>query len=241
MLKNAQIAWHYNQNSHENSAPQPYSTLFKDVYFSSDNGLAETEYVFLQGNDLAIRWLQTQQFTILETGFGTSLNFLCAAQCWLNIAPSNAMLYFISAEKYPLSLQDLSKALQSFPGLQVLAADLMAQYTQLLGGESVYFCHGRIKLTLLIGDASHCLHNWQQKADAWFLDGFAPAKNPDMWSAQLFTQIARLSHAETTFATFTSAGAVRRGLQSVGFNVNKQAGFGKKREMLRGIFTGDAA
>jgi tRNA U34 5-methylaminomethyl-2-thiouridine-forming methyltransferase MnmC len=229
----AHITWHLN----ENGDPQPYSSLFNDVYFSSDDGLNETEYVFLQGNDLTERFNTLNHFTIIETGFGTGLNFLCAAQLWLNIAPAQATLHFISVEKYPLSLYDLVKALQLFPSLQPLAADLIAQYPQILSGKTISLFNQRVKLTLMIGDASQCLSGLQHKADAWFLDGFAPAKNPDMWGETLFAQMARLSHVQTTFATFTSAGAVRRGLQAAGFKVNKRAGFGKKREMLHGCFT----
>lgn len=229
----AHIAWHLNENGHL----QPYSSLFNDVYFSSDDGLNETNYVFLQGNDLAARWQITQPFTIIETGFGTGLNFLCAAQLWLQSSPSHAPLHFISIEKYPLNLQDLTQALCSFPSLQPLAADLIAQYPKVLSEKTINLFNQRVKLTLLIGDASKCLSDWQHQADAWFLDGFAPAKNPDMWSNHLFAQMARLSHAQTTFATFTSAGAVRRNLQAAGFKVNKRIGFGKKREMLHGSFT----
>lgn len=229
----AHVTWRPN----ENGQPQPYSSLFNDVYFSSDDGLAETNYVFLQGNILAERFNTLDQFTIIETGFGTGLNFLCAAQLWLSIAPAQATLHFISVEKHPLSLHDLVKALQLFPSLQPLAAHLIAQYPQILSEKTISLFNQRVKLTLMIGDASQCLSGFQHKADAWFLDGFAPAKNPDMWGETLFAQMARLSHTQTTFATFTSAGAVRRGLQAAGFKINKCAGFGKKREMLHGCFT----
>ena len=229
----AHITWHLN----ENGDPHPYSSLFNDVYFSSDDGLNETEYVFLQGNALAERFNTLDQFTIIETGFGTGLNFLCVAHLWLNIAPAQATLHFISVEKYPLSLDDLVKALQLFPSLQHPAADLTAQYPQILSEKTISLFNQRVKFTLMIGDASQCLSGLQYKADAWFLDGFAPAKNPDMWGETLLAQMARLSHVQTTFATFTSAGAVRRGLQVASFKVSKRAGFGKKREMLHGCFT----
>lgn len=230
---------HIQWRQHENGAQQPYSGLFQDVYYSSDNGLAETEYVFLQGNNLAARWQHAPQFTIIETGFGTGLNFLCAVQLWLKSSPSNATLYFISAEKYPLNAQDLAKALQPFCSLQSLATELTSQYASLLSVNTVYLFNHRVQLNLLIGDASTCLIRLKQHADAWFLDGFAPAKNPDMWNEQIFTQMARLSHKQTTFSTFTSAGMVRRGLQSAGFTVNKRTGFGKKREMLQGFYAGN--
>lgn len=220
---------------------QPYSTAFDDVYFSSDDGLLETEYVFIQGNALVSRWqlLSGSNFTILETGFGTGLNFLCACKAWLEHAPANTVLHFTSVEKYPLSCTDMHKALQHWPALQPIADALLMQYETLLNtGTATLFNH-RIRLQVLFGDATACLSKLDTKADAWFLDGFAPAKNPEMWQQALFEQMARLSHSQTTFATFTSAGIVRRGLATAGFKVNKQPGFGKKREMVNGYFTGN--
>lgn len=237
----AQIEWRHGQ---------PYALAFDDVYFSTDNGLLETDYVFLQGNDLARRWqaLQTQNFTIAETGFGSGLNFLCAAQLWLASAPATARLHFISVEKYPLSLADITQALQLWPALAALSAPLLKQYVQLLNGmPGVMLYEQRIKLTVLIADASAGLQQLASSAmpaiDAWFLDGFAPARNPAMWHPALFAQMAALSTPTTTFATFSSAGIVRRGLTAAGFSVSKKPGFGKKREMLFGSFSGkhDAA
>lgn len=219
----------------------PYSTAFDDVYFSSDDGLLETEYVFIQGNALVSRWqsLADNNFTILETGFGTGLNFLCACKYWLEHAPANAVLHFTSVEKYPLSHADMHKALQHWPALKPIADELLAQYTSLLNTGTAALFNNRIRLQVLFGDATECLSKLDTKADAWFLDGFAPSKNPEMWQPALFEQMARLSHLETTFATFTSAGIVRRGLAAAGFKVNKQPGFGKKREMISGYFIGN--
>lgn len=218
---------------------QPFSTQFQDVYFSSDNGLLETEYVFLQGNDLENRWQQPdiKAFTIMETGFGTGLNFLCAAKRWLESAPKQAVLQFISVEKYPLTLQDINTALQLWPDLASFSAPLLAQYTSLIDTHTISLYDNSVQLTLLIGDATEQLAQISHKADAWFLDGFSPAKNPDMWQATLFEQMAKHSHAASTFATFTSAGLVRLGLAEAGFHVNKRSGFGKKREMIYGRFT----
>lgn len=218
---------------------QPYASVFQDVYFSTDNGLLETEYVFLQANDLSSRWQQPdlKEFTIIETGFGTGLNFLCAAKLWLEIAPSHATLYYISVEKYPLSLSNITTALSLWPQLNSISEPFLKQYDKLAySSESLLICNDRVKLNLLIGDATECLSNLQYTADAWFLDGFSPAKNPDMWCQSIFKQMARLSKQGTTFSTFTSAGEVRRGLIAAGFKVNKRHGFGKKREMLIGHF-----
>lgn len=219
---------------------QPYSTAFNDVYFSSDDGLLETEYVFIQGNALISRWqsLADGSFIILETGFGTGLNFLCACKTWLNHAPANAVLHFTSVEKYPLNPADMYKALQHWPALQPITDALLTQYETLLNTGTATLFNDRIRLQVLFGDATECLSKINTKADAWFLDGFAPSKNPQMWQPALFGQMARLSHSETTFATFTSAGIVRRGLAAAGFKVSKQPGFGKKREMIRGYFVG---
>lgn len=225
--QHAKLAWH---------DQQPFSAEYQDIYFSTDNGLLETEYVFLQGNNLFDRWQQANMniFTIAETGFGTGLNFLSAAKLWLETAPKQATLHFISVEKHPLTLQDITSALQLWPDLSQLCLPLLAQYPLLIDQKKISLYDGRVQLTLLIGDATEQLSRITDQADAWFLDGFSPTKNPEMWQTALFEQIAMHSHAATTFATFTSAGMVRRGLAAAGFQVNKRAGFGKKREMIYG-------
>lgn len=227
---------------------QPYSTRFDDVYFSTDperpqQGIAETEYVFLQHNQLANRWENLQQatFTIIETGFGTGLNFLCTCKLWQETAPNQARLHFVSIEKYPLSHADMQKAHECWHDFQALSQPLLAQYHGLSEGmHHLYLDAGRVQLTLCIGDVATLLPQLKAKADAWFLDGFSPAKNPEMWQPALYAEMARLSHYQTTFATFTSAGFVRRGLAEQGFSVQKAAGFGLKREMLFGQFAGES-
>lgn len=225
---------------------QPFSTQFDDVYFSSDNGLAETHYVFIEQNQLIERFrkLQSSQFTIAETGFGTGLNFLSTWKIWQLYAPPSATLHFISCEKYPINPQDLAIAHAQWSELMDFSKKLVDQY-QIINTDikEITLYIDNIKLTLLLDDASIALSQLNPsdiKIDAWFLDGFAPSKNPDMWTDNLFNQMAKLSHESTTFATFTSASAVRRGLQQVGFIVNKLPGFGKKREMLAGQFNGHA-
>lgn len=217
----------------------PYSTLYQDVYFSRASGLEETRHVFLAHNHLPERWqaLQRPHFTICETGFGTGLNFLCAWQLWNSTAPKTAALHFVSTEKYPLAAQELRQALSLWPELAELNDQLLAQYDLLTPGwHKLLFEDGRVTLTLLIGDARETLPQLRAQVDAWFLDGFAPAKNPEMWQQDLFDSMARLSHGDTTFATFTSAGDVRRGLLAAGFEVRKVPGFGSKRDMLAGQF-----
>jgi tRNA 5-methylaminomethyl-2-thiouridine biosynthesis bifunctional protein len=217
---------------------QPYSTRFGDVYFSRASGLDETRHVFLQHNRLAQRWASLPahgQFVLGETGFGTGLNFLCAWQCWDAHAPATARLRVVSTEKYPLDPQDLARALALWPALAPYAAALLQGYRALGSGpQHMLFAGGRVSLTLLIGDVLETLPHADLQADAWFLDGFAPAKNPEMWCPALFATLARLSRPQATFATFTSAGVVKRGMQAAGFVVEKVAGFGRKRDMLRG-------
>lgn len=228
----AQIEWRDNQ---------PFASEYQDVYFSTDSGLAETEYVFLAHNQLKSRWrnLTQSHFSLCETGFGTGLNFLSTWKLWRESAPQNARLHFISTEKHPLNLDDLTKSLSLWPSLADLSAKLIQQYPCVSEGwHRMVFDDGQVSLTLIIGDINETLPLLNGKIDAWFLDGFSPAKNPDMWQDNLFKQMANRSHQSTTFATFTSASSIRRGLANVGFQVNKAPGFGKKREMLYGHFLG---
>lgn len=230
----------------------PRADAFDDVYFSADDGLAESRHVFLQCNQLPERFAaldsgQQGEFIIAETGFGTGLNFLATTQLWLRTAPVGWQLTFISAEKFPLRCDDLATALAHWPELQALAEELLAQYPPLLRGHHrLSLMQGRVQLQLIFDDAHDAFQQlletdypaWQQISsrciDAFFLDGFAPAKNPDLWSDVLFQTMARLSKPGTTLATFTSAGDVKRGLQRAGFAVQKVAGFGRKRDMLCG-------
>lgn len=236
---------------------EPFSNAFGDIYFSRGDGLAETEYVFLDQNHLAERWraLDPQRagvFVIGETGFGTGLNFLCAWRLWRELAPRSWRLHYVSAEKYPLDSATLQRALQQWrqqperPQFAELGAMLLEHYPPRLRGVHVRHLDDNVTLQLLFGDATEqfaALHDSAAAElenpfaiDAWFLDGFAPAKNPEMWQPALFAQIGRLSKPGTTFATFTVAGIVKRGLQEAGFAIEKFPGFGSKRQMLRGEF-----
>ncbi|MDY6891900.1 MAG: tRNA (5-methylaminomethyl-2-thiouridine)(34)-methyltransferase MnmD, partial [Pseudomonadota bacterium] len=215
----------------------PSSTRFGDIYFNRAGGVAETRHVFLQGNALEERFSAPGRapFVVAETGFGTGLNFLCCRELWLQRAASRRQLHYISCEKYPLSPADLERALANFVHLRAGARQLLDYYPAPVAGVyNLEFDAGRILLTLLFGDARECLSQLDARVDAWFLDGFAPARNPELWQEPLFNEIARLSGAGSSFATFTAAGAVRRGLQAVGFEVTRRAGFGSKREMLTG-------
>lgn len=229
-IQHAQLHW--------DDQGQPLSSTYDDVYFSRLSGLEETRYVFLQHNRLAERFAALQAGECLvvgETGFGTGLNFLCTWQLFRLHAPANACLHFISVEKFPLQVGDLQQALALWPELNELAGALQSLYPALLdGAQSIHLDEGRVRLSLLVGDAAEQLAGLDARVDAWFLDGFAPAKNPEMWTDALFQQLARLSAPGATLATFTSAGFVRRGLQAAGFAMQRSKGFGFKRQMLSG-------
>jgi tRNA 5-methylaminomethyl-2-thiouridine biosynthesis bifunctional protein len=217
---------------------QPFSRRFGDVYFSRDSGLAEKRYTFLQGNRLAERFASLSSgggFTIGETGFGTGLSFLCAWQLFEEVALATSSLDFFSVEKYPLEEQELTDALAVWPALRHHADELTARWRRRIPGWNRWtFASGRIRLTLVIGDVAEALPEITDSIQAWFLDGFSPALNPEMWTQQVLEHIAKASHPHATFATYTSAGWVRRGLAQAGFQVCKSPGFGRKREMLHG-------
>ncbi len=218
---------------------QPFSERYGDVYFSTDSGLEETRHVFLRGNDLAQRFAglrDGESFCIGETGFGTGLNFLCAWQLFEQSAPAGASLDFFSVEKFPLQDDELHAALALWPELQAQATILLARWHRRVPGWNRWsFAGGRIRLTVAMEDVEQALPQLQPgSVDAWFLDGFSPAKNPEMWSDEVLSGLARASRAGATLATYTSAGWVRRGLQQAGFAVERAPGFGRKREMVRG-------
>ncbi|WDU63794.1 bifunctional tRNA (5-methylaminomethyl-2-thiouridine)(34)-methyltransferase MnmD/FAD-dependent 5-carboxymethylaminomethyl-2-thiouridine(34) oxidoreductase MnmC [Pseudomonas poae] len=226
---------------------RPHSRVFDDVYFSDQSGLEETRYVFLEQNRLQERFAALAdggRLVIGETGFGTGLNFLCAWQLFEQHAVPGARLHFVSVEKYPLSQPDLQRALALWPQLQPFADQLLAQYIAIHSGfQRLILDNGRVTLTLLIGDALEQLPQLDAQIDAWFLDGFAPAKNPEMWTAELFAELARLAAPGSTISTFTSTGWVRRLINAAGFKMKRTPGIGHKWEILRGEFLGwpDAA
>ena len=209
------------------------SGRYGDVYFSGD-GVPETEHVFLRGNGLAERFAEARGvFVVGETGFGTGLNFLMAVACFAEHAQPGARLVFVSTELHPLAQETLGKAHAQLPEkLQALALELREALGR--GDDAMTFVDGRVTLHVLRGDATESLRSHTFAADAWFLDGFSPSKNPAMWSFELLREVANHTAVDGTFATYTVAGHVRRSLQDAGFVVERAAGHGKKREMLRG-------
>ena len=218
-----------------------HSEAYGDTYWSLDGGPDETRQVFLSGNDLPARWRARGRFAILETGFGTGLNFLCAWQLFRETAPAGARLHYLSVDKHPFRREDLERIHGQWPALAPLGAELRDRYPPLVQGfHRLHLAGGRIALTLLWGEAAQMLARVEGGIDAFFLDGFAPSRNPDMWSEALFAQLGRLAAPGATFATYSAAGKVSRGMTAAGFSVEKQAGFGRKREMLRGRIAGTA-
>lgn len=201
----------------------PVSRRFDDPYFSLNGGLAETQHVFLDGNDLPARL--TPGFHVAETGFGTGLNLLALA------AVATVPVRFTSFEAWPLGVGDLARAHAAFPALAPLASALRKGW-----GRDVIKV-GQVEARIVTGDIRTTLPAWTGRADAWFLDGFSPAKNPEMWGESLMAQIASHTAPGGSFATYTAAGHVRRALAAAGFSVTRAPGFAGKRHMSLGRLT----
>lgn len=234
----------------------PYSHQFNDIYFDTNQGTSQSECVFIDGNNISARLAKhPEDFVIAETGFGTGLNFLLTLavfhrlkQCQNQHDTGNSTtskLHFISVEKYPLSKVQLTQSLKALPQLTFFSQQLIEQYPETPANNiTLSFLDGSVTLQLIFDDATQGLaslnskekpHN-QALVDAWFLDGFSPEKNPEMWHAGLFQQVARLSKEQATLTTFTVAGKVRRQLIAVGFRVEKRQAVGKKNELLSAVF-----
>ena len=205
----------------------PVATRFDDPYFSLDDGLSETRHVFLSGNDLPARF--APGFHIAELGFGTGLNMLATYLSWRD-AGSPTGVRFTSFEAFPMTADDIAKALEVFPEAQAVSAPFLAVWA---GGARALDLDG-FRVDVIEGDARLTLTEWREKADAWFLDGFSPAKNPELWGDELLMQVGAHTAPNGTFATYTAAGFVRRGLDAAGFAVERATGFGRKRHMSRG-------
>lgn len=261
----AKIAWQTDDAGNQ----VPVSGEFGDVYFSHADGLAESRHVFLAHNQLPERLANLadkQCFTIAELGFGTGLNFLATWQLWRELRAQqphlkNARLHFITTEKYPIPLNDLTQILalwaQRAPELAELIKELLANYPPLIAGcHRLNFINDNITLDIWLGDAGDGLASLatfdslatlntetainRPYVDAWFLDGFAPSCNESLWAESIFTQMQRLSRTGTTAATYSCAGIVKRGLQAHGFSIKKVKGFGRKREMLTALIADNA-
>jgi len=220
----------------------PCSTGFGDVYFSRDGGVRESRAVFLHGCRLEERFAALRReecFVLGETGFGTGLNLLLAAQAFARLAPPEARLALVSVEKHPLPREDLDRALAMWPELAPWARALSRQYPSAVPGMHRIALAPNIDLTLMLGDAEQMWRLQPATVDAWFLDGFAPARNPGMWTRALCECLARRSRPGATLASFSVAGAVREALAAAGFEPRREPGFGRKRQRLEGRIPGD--
>lgn len=228
---------------------QPYSDRFGDVYFSRHNGWREAEHVFIQGNRLQERWrnLPGKLFVLAETGFGSGLNFIVACRHWLALTGPECTLHYYAVEKHPWTIADIRQAQRLFHEMAPPAQDdgnppeeaLLEAYPPLTPGfHRLRLFGGRISLTLAFTDVEDWLDDIRIQAQAWFLDGFAPARNPEMWSPSVLTGVSRNTAPGGTVSTFTAAGSVRRGLEAAGFAVVKTWGYGPKRDMLTAVYGG---
>ncbi|MBI1392731.1 MAG: tRNA (5-methylaminomethyl-2-thiouridine)(34)-methyltransferase MnmD [Alphaproteobacteria bacterium] len=219
------------------SSAGPRSADFGDIYFAAD-GLAESRHVFIGGSRIAERIAAGGDIVIAETGFGSGLNFLAAWDAWLSRDMGNCgRLTFVSCEFRPMRKDDLARSHATFPEISALSARLVDAYPALVAGPHDIDLDEGVRLRLIFDEAA-AFRFETFTADAWFLDGFAPSRNPEMWRCELLAAVAARSRPGTRAATFTVAGAVRRGLQCVGFDVEKRPGFGQKREMLTATFVG---
>ena len=213
----------------------PFSPVYGDVFHSAEGGLAQARHVFLQGNGLPGRWQGRRAFTIVETGFGFGLSFLAAWHAWREDPARCERLHFVSVEKHPFAVSDLAVLWEEHSELKEQSRDLIARWPMLLPGmHRIGFNGGNVVLTLFFGDVAEGLPQLALAADAFFLDGFAPPKNPGMWEPRLLRHLGRLAAPGATLATWSVAAPVREALEGAGFSVEKRPGFGAKREMLAG-------
>lgn len=207
----------------------PVSVQFDDPYFSLAGGLAETRYVFLQGNDLPARF--RDGFHIAELGFGTGLNLMATIALW-KASGQTGILHFTTFEAFPMAIPDMERALSAFPEV---ADDAPALLAALAKGPGPHDLPCGVRFTMITGDARASIGNWDGAVDAWFLDGFSPAKNPEMWEEPLMQAVAARLKPGGTLATYTAAGFVRRALTDAGVTVERIKGYANKRHMTRGF------
>ena len=216
------------------------SKEFNDIYYSADNGVNESNYVYIEGNNLSHRLLNSQHFTISELGFGTGLNFLLVWKLFDRVNSGKGYLDYISIEGFPLNKNLIRKVHSKFPELSKFSNQLLISLPPLWSGiHRIHLNNGKIRLTLIYEDVFEALKKSNFLSDAWFLDGFNPKANGEMWDTKVLSEVFRLTKPSGTFSTFSSAGYVRRGLEKVGFKVKKIDGFGFKKEMTIGKRCGE--
>ena len=219
----------------------PVSPIYGDIYHSASGGHAQARHVFLAGNGLPGRWQGRERFVILETGFGLGLNFLATWLAWQNDPARSRELHFVSLEKHPFADDDLAQLHAAWPELTLLAQELRRHWPPLLAGEHrIELAQGRVVLRLVFGDALDALSGLAAAVDAFYLDGFSPARNPELWSPALCRALACHAVPGATLATWSVAGSVRRALSAARFAVEKRPGFASKRQMLVGRYCPDS-
>jgi tRNA 5-methylaminomethyl-2-thiouridine biosynthesis bifunctional protein len=217
----------------------PYSETYGDVYHTAAGGLGQARHVFLAGNGLPARWQGRERFVVVETGFGLGLNFLATWAAWKDDPARCGRLHFISVEKHPFRAEDLAALHRAWPELAPLTTQLREQWPTLVPAlHRLHFDGGQVVLDLVFGDAADCVPQLHARADAFYLDGFSPAKNPELWQADLLGALSALAAPGATLATWSVAGGVREALATHGWQLEKAPGFSGKREMLRGTFPG---
>ena len=216
----AEVAW--------NEQDVPVSTRFDDPYFSLEGGLAESRHTFLAGNGLPARF--EPGFRVAELGFGTGLNMLATVLAFED-AGAPGPLHFTSFEAFPMNAGEVGRALAAFPDASAVAGRFLDAWRQ--GARR--FALGEMRVEVIVGDARETLARWDGLADAWYLDGFSPAKNPELWGEGLMSAVGGHTAPGGTFATYSAAGFVRRGLEAAGFAVERRPGFGRKRHMSVGV------
>ena len=211
----------------------PYSAAYDDIYHSADGGPAQARHVFLGGCGLPAAWAGRGHFVVLETGFGIGLNFLATWAAWRDDPARCARLHFLAVEKHPFEVDDLARLHARWPEFDALSRELRAHWPPLTPGfHRLALAGGRVQLTLMLGEAADCLAGVRAAVDAFYLDGFAPDRNPDLWTPALFAALARLARPGATAASYSVAASVRQGLAAAGFAVARRAGLGPKRHCL---------
>lgn len=208
------------------------SAEYDDIYFNPDDGLGESRYVFLDGIDAPRIWQDKPQFNITELGFGTGLNYLLTAKLWHDTAAADAHLTYCGIDLHPLPKTELEKIYPEWPELKSVANDFLAVYPETSAGIHISYAAPNITLMLCWGEVIEMLQSIRRRQNAFYLDGFAPQKNPQMWRDEIYPELARIAAPGAIAATFTAAGSVKRGLEAAGFNVTKTKGFGHKRERI---------
>ncbi|WEZ82860.1 tRNA (5-methylaminomethyl-2-thiouridine)(34)-methyltransferase MnmD [Rhizobium sp. 32-5/1] len=213
----------------------PYSAEFGDHFYCREDGRLECDHVFLGGNDVIARWQNATDFNIGELGFGTGLNFCETWRQWKQVPRDGQHLHFISFERFPMKANEIDRALSRWPEINDERNALCAAWSMEPAGNVTIEFSSDVRLTVVIGTAETQLTSFAPIFDAWYLDGFAPLRNPDMWSLDLMRSVFDRTNPGGSFATYAAAGFVRRNLQAAGFAVERRKGFGAKREMLCGI------